>query len=88
VVGSISPDFSYFVFQTTAFRFSHILGIAFFCIPINLAVRWLFHSLLKYPLLSLLPEAHHKRLIPVVGAFTLGHRRILQLLGSRLLWEP
>jgi hypothetical protein len=73
VVGSMSPDFSYFVFQTTAFRFSHTLpGIFFFCVPISLALLWLFHSLLKYPLLSLLPEAHCKRLIPVAQGFRFG----------------
>jgi hypothetical protein len=69
----MSPDFSYFVFQTTAFRFSHtLLGIPFFCVPTSLAVLWLFHSFLKYPLLSLLPEAHHKRLFAVAQGFRFG----------------
>jgi hypothetical protein len=35
-------------------------------------VLWLFHGFLKYPLLSLLPEAHRKRLMPVAREFRFG----------------
>jgi hypothetical protein len=69
----MSPDIGYFIFQTTDFRFGHtLLGILFFCVPISLAALWLFHSFLKYPLISLLPEAHRKHLLPVARRFRFG----------------
>jgi hypothetical protein len=73
VVGSMSPDFGYFIFQTTTFRFGHTLpGVLLFCVPVSLAMLWLLHSVLKYPLISLLPEAHRKRLLTATRAFRFG----------------
>lgn len=73
VVGSMSPDIGYFIFQSTAFRFGHTLpGVLLFCVPVSLVMLWLFHSVLKYPLISLFPEAHQKRLLSVAQGFRFG----------------
>lgn len=57
VVGSLSPDFTYFITQSTTAKFGHTLpGVLFFCIPVGLVVLWTFHTIIKYPLLDLLPE--------------------------------
>jgi hypothetical protein len=73
VVGSLAPDFEYFLWLAPESRFSHTLyGVFLFCVPIGLVVLWLFHKILKRPILSLLPVSHQRRLIPVVTVFSFG----------------
>jgi hypothetical protein len=57
VVGSMAPDFPYFFPPTADSHFGHTLpGLFLLDIPLGLALLWLFHGLLKEPLISLLPE--------------------------------
>lgn len=63
VVGSMSPDFEYLFRLDAVSEFSHTLaGIVYFCIPVGFAVLWLFHSLVKRPVLLLLPNFVRQRL--------------------------
>jgi hypothetical protein len=63
VVGSIAPDLSYFVALNTNVSFGHSIAALFwFCLPMGLVILWLFHSLLKRPLMALLPEGFQRRL--------------------------
>ncbi|MDR3575833.1 MAG: DUF4184 family protein [Anaerolineaceae bacterium] len=63
VVGSLAPDFSYFVTLDTNQNFGHTLaGLFWFCLPMGLLVLWLFHGLVKRPLLALLPQGFQLRL--------------------------
>jgi hypothetical protein len=76
VVGSMAPDFGYYSGSSVGGRFSHsLLGAFLFCIPAGLTVLWVFHTVLKRPLVSLLPMSHQVRLIPVTGDFSFGPRR-------------
>jgi hypothetical protein len=79
VVGSMSPDFEYFLGVPAERRFAHTQpGIVLFCVPSGLSALWLFHTLLKEPLLCLLPEAQRHRLLPLAGQFAwLPWRRFL-----------
>jgi hypothetical protein len=72
VIGSMAPDFPYFLYLPVELKgFGHSLGGAFlFCVPVGLAALWVFHSLLKEPLLNLLPAAQQVRFQPVAGHFT------------------
>jgi hypothetical protein len=73
VVGSMAPDFPYFVQMSAQSQFGHTFaGLFVFCVPVGLAVLWLFHGFLKYPLLSLLPTNHQQRLTPVADRFRFG----------------
>jgi hypothetical protein len=73
VVGSLSPDFLYFFRLSTSESFGHsIPGILLFDVPVGLAILWIFHHILKYPLIMLLPGNHQRRLLPVAHGFRFG----------------
>lgn len=62
VVGSMAPDFEYFFGLKRGA--SHALpGIVTFTFPLAVAVLVLFHKLLKWPLISLLPRGLQARVI-------------------------
>jgi len=70
VVGSMAPDFEYFVCLSFSRGISHSwTGLFTFCLPAGLVVLGLFHGLLKRPLLCLLPVGHRRRLEVHAGAF-------------------
>ena len=73
VVGSMAPDFAYFVFPPPALR--HVghtpLGLALFCIPAGLVVLYAFHRFFKRPLVLLLPQSLRAKLWPHCGPFPL-----------------
>jgi len=70
VVGSLSPDFAYFICLSARYQIGHtLLGIIIFDIPVGLVVLWIFHTTLKLPLISLFPVTHQQRLIPLANDF-------------------
>lgn len=70
IIGSITPDLAYFLPFLPGSRTSHsFTGIFIFSIPTGLVFLWLFHALLKRPLLSLIPESHQRRLVPLCNDF-------------------
>lgn len=85
VVGSMTPDFGYFL-PLLSSGYSHTLpGTVFVCVPAGLVTLWLFHVLVKYPLLSLSPENHQARLIPLAKNFSFWPaRRMILIIAS--LW--
>jgi hypothetical protein len=87
VIGSMAPDFSYFIPFTPNKGFTHsIPGILLFCLPISFLALILFHKFLKEPLLSLLPDNHKQRLLNYSKGFTfLPKKRLLILLLSVFL---
>jgi hypothetical protein len=63
VLGSMAPDFLYFMRLSDANHFGHTLpGLFLFCLPMGLAVLWLYHRALKAPLLSVAPDALRERI--------------------------
>lgn len=96
VVGSMSPDFLYFINLTPRGQFGHTLaGVFLFCLPLGTLVLWMFHTLMKWPLFSLCPQALQERLMePAQGfAFRSMGRQLLIILsiligaGTHLLWD-
>ncbi len=70
VVGSMMPDFEFFMRLSSGRVIGHTFeGIFLFCIPVGLVVLFLFHKLMKFPLLSLVPHSHQLRLFPVARRF-------------------
>jgi|WetSurMetagenome_2_1015567.scaffolds.fasta_scaffold84220_1 hypothetical protein len=87
VIGSMAPDFSYFIPFTPDKGFTHTIpGILLFCIPISLIALLLFHNFLKEPLISLLPDNHRRRLLNYATGFTfLPKKRLFIILFSVFL---
>ena len=70
IVGSMMPDFEFFLRLSDGKSIGHTFqGIFLFSIPVGLLVLFIFHKLIKYPLLSLLPHAHQVKLYPVAQRF-------------------
>ncbi len=73
VVGSMAPDFPYFLHKTVEDHYAHTAqGLFLFCIPAGLLVLWLFHHVLKFPLLWLLPSSHQARIAAPASQFRFG----------------
>lgn len=65
MVGSLSPDFSYFVPDPYADIQSHTLrGVFTFCLPTSLLVWLFFVSVLERPTLAFLPDDWRRRIAP------------------------
>lgn len=63
IIGTFAPDLTYFLFLGPRGRFSHsLVGIFCLTLPLGLAVLWLFESVVKTPLIELLPGAIRRRL--------------------------
>ena len=95
IVGSLTPDLPYFVFASE-FHWAHSwLGVFLFCLPVALAALWLFHAVLKRPLVALAPEAMRRRIAPADLEFRFGPARrfawivVSLLIGviSHVLWD-
>jgi Domain of unknown function (DUF4184) len=74
VVGSMAPDFPYFIrlVEDTG-RLGHsFAGLLYFCVPIGLVLLWLWHSMLKLPLLALAPRQLSTRVSPEDLQFRFG----------------
>lgn len=87
VMGSMAPDFQYFLTLTVGVRGWHVFpGLFIYAFPTALAFLWLFHRVLKQPLLRLVPEAHRVRLAQLNLDFPfLPFRRIALIVISTLL---
>lgn len=65
VVGSLTPDFEYFLRMRMYGEYGHSLpGIVFFCLPIGLLLAFAFHNIVRDTLFENLPHFLRSRLIP------------------------
>ena len=63
VIGSLTPDFEYFIRFQIKSVYSHTpLGIFLFCLPVGLALTFIFHNILKKELIRNLPYFVQKRM--------------------------
>ena len=63
VIGSVAPDFEYFLKMSVSSQYSHtLLGILYFDIPITIALGLLFHEGVKRNLIDNLPVFFQYRL--------------------------
>jgi hypothetical protein len=87
VVGSLAPDFRYFLYLAPRSHLGHSFkGIFIFCLPVGLAVLWIFQQVMKVPLISLAPESHQQRLAALATPFRWGGAgRFALIVGSLLL---
>ena len=86
VVGSLAPDFRYFFNLAPRSHFGHSLnGVFVFCLPVGLAVLWIFQTVMKLPLISLAPEPHQQRLVSLARPFAWGGTGRFMLIVASLL---
>src|SRR5208282_3822629 len=79
VVGSMAPDFEYFLRLSPQGRYFHSLpGLIIYTLPVALAVLWLFHRSVKFAVLRLLPNRIRMRLS--CTEFSFGNSRRFALL--------
>lgn len=73
VLGSFAPDFEYFLRLSPQSRYSHELpGLLVFTLPAALFAIFLFHVVIKRPLLTLVPVWLERRLTPQCVEFRFG----------------
>lgn len=86
VVGSLAPDFRYFLNLAPRSHFGHSFkGIFIVCLPVGLAVLWIFQQIMKLPLISLAPQSHQQRLAALAKPFPWGGARRFVLIVASLL---
>lgn len=85
VVGSIAPDLGYAVQRGEEYFMYTIPGLFLFDLPVGLVLLWLFHTVAKWPLLSLFPESLQRRLFHHAQGFTFGPPKRFALILLSLL---
>jgi hypothetical protein len=84
LIGSMAPDFLYVV-GTTKFRdIGHVFpGVIEFTLPASLFALWMFHNVIKRPVVGMLPVGIQLRLCGQMGEFRFGGpSRFLLILAS------
>lgn len=96
VMGCFAPDFPYFLSLNPHMFFGHTFaGMFLFDLPLAIAALWLFHAVLKQPMLMFLPAGFRRRLPSSVNTFPFWpwHRLWLIVLSvligtaTHLLWD-
>lgn len=87
VVGTLAPDFEYFIRLSPGHGFGHSLpGIFVLTLPLALVTLWLFHAVVKRPLVELFPDAVRRRLANYLGEFHFfGPARFAMIVLSALM---
>jgi hypothetical protein len=88
VIGSMTPDLPYFIPLLPSYSgLSHsMIGLFVYCVPLGLLALGIFHFLIKYPALSLLPSSHQDRLYELARDFSFWPlRRFLLIIVSILV---
>ncbi len=84
IAGSMAPDFPYIIGNTEYRDLGHQFpGLVVFTLPASLLALWLFHNILKRPVIELLPSGMQERIHHQTGDFQfLPASRFLAILGS------
>lgn len=62
IIGSISPDFEYFIKMSVDDAHSHtVAGLIYFDLPVSFLLAWIFHNVVKKNLISNLPVYFQRR---------------------------
>jgi hypothetical protein len=93
MIGSMTPDFSYFLPGELALLPTHTLaGLFWFCLPAGLMGWMLYVHVLELPTLALLPEAWRVRFRPsrrrvTVATFALAAVAIVIGAATHVIWD-
>lgn len=94
VAGTMAPDFEYFVRLSPGGGWGHsIVGAFCLSLPLGLAVLWLFHAVVKFPAVALLPRCVECRLATSLRPFRFRGRILLIVtsllagIATHLAWD-
>jgi ABC-type multidrug transport system fused ATPase/permease subunit len=96
VIGTLAPDFEYFLLLIPMDRYGHTLrGLFILTLPVALVILWMFHNFVKRPASMLLPDSIQRRLADHLDEFQFrGFGRFLMIVISilvgaftHLLWD-
>ena len=93
MIGSMSPDFAYFLPGEPLRELTHsIAGIFWFCWPVSFALWFLFVRVLEQPTLALLPDRWHARFAPSdrelsLKTFALASAAVVLGAATHILWD-
>ncbi len=96
VIGTLAPDFEYFLRLAPDDGYGHTLQGAFLLtLPLALVALWLFHAFVKLPLVGLFPDGVERRLVNHLEEFRFaGTARfvlivvsILAGIATHLVWD-
>jgi membrane-bound metal-dependent hydrolase YbcI (DUF457 family) len=96
VIGAMVPDFGlFFPWPIHRFETHSFLALFSFCLPVGLLSYWIFQSLIKTPLLEVLPEGAYERWRPFsspaayasVRQWILAACGVLAGAATHLLWD-
>ena len=86
IIGSMTPDFPYFLHGSTSAQYGHsLIGTLLFCVPAGLFALWLWHRVLDVPLRSLLPTCVQRKLPRAANIFRFWPTKQLLLIIIALL---
>lgn len=85
IIGSIVPDFIHLIPQHSQDFMYNAAGLILFDVPVGFVLLLIFHTLVKWPLLSLLPEDLQRRLFKHTQGFSFGPLKHLGLILLSLL---
>jgi len=87
IIGSMAPDFPYIIGNVDYRGFGHRFpGILWFTIPIAFFGLWMFHNIIKRPIVGMMPVGIQVRLQKELRPFLFGGpRRFLAILVSTVL---
>jgi hypothetical protein len=95
-VGTMAPDFEYFLRFYPGGGFGHTFAGAFFLsLPLALLVLWIFQAIVKVPLIRLFPEGIRLRLRAQMGRFSFGGTKrfllvvisVLIGIATHIIWD-
>lgn len=85
VIGSMSPDFGYFINQFDAAAYAHsIIGTLLICLPTGLVALGIFYAL-RRPLCFILPQPHRGALMPLATTPIVWSPRTLLVAATSIL---
>ncbi|HEU5291113.1 MAG TPA: DUF4184 family protein [Cyclobacteriaceae bacterium] len=97
IIGTMTPDFEYFLKMKLSGRIGHsIEGMFLFDLPVAFLIAFIFHLLVKKPLINNSPRYFYERLISLRDFDFLAHTRkhfvgfaccVLIGSGSHILWD-
>jgi hypothetical protein len=96
IVGSMAPDFPYILGSVAGRDFAHELpGLFLFTLPASFAALWLFHNVIKRPVVGLFPAAAQAKLRNEMSPFRFGGARrffailftIVMGIATHLIWD-
>jgi hypothetical protein len=93
MIGSMSPDFAYFLPGEPLRELTHsIAGIFWFCWPISIALWFVFVRVLEQPTFALLPDRWHMKFAPSdrtlsFRTLALASGAVLSGAATHILWD-